>query len=145
VTDKRCLITDVSLTPENNALAHIIPNSLGGSLKYLDLISTDANQLLNKKFDVPLYRAYRNIMTGADGKRDRGENQPAEVYDSDNVKWLLSLGKALRRAKSVVIDANGIDISQPSRAAARESLAEQLTGLTRLIHDVGGYGLADVA
>jgi hypothetical protein len=121
---KHCLVTGDPLTPENNALAHIIPNSIGGKLKYRGLISHKGNEILNRKLDVGIGNAYRNIMAAVDGKRERGENRPAEVWTSSGAPSYFRLGEPIRRKDPVIqYGPNGLTILERGTRDARRTTA----------------------
>ena len=129
---KHCLVTGDQLTPENKALAHIIPNSIGGKLRCRDLVSRKGNEILNKKFDLRIGNAYRNIMAAVDGKRDRGENQPAIVWTSRGVRSYFSPGKPISRVDPVIQkDQKGVTISERRTKDARRTLVGTFTKMIR--------------
>jgi hypothetical protein len=124
---KHCLVTGEPLGPENTALAHVIPNSIGGNLKYRGLISRNGNEILNRKFDVGIGAAYRNIMAAVGGKRDRGRNLPAKVFIGSGEPFYWMPGKPLVRVRPVVQDGpDQIAIYERYGKDARRTLAGKL-------------------
>jgi hypothetical protein len=101
---RHCLITGVKLTAENDSIAHIIPSALGGRLKWRQLISNDANNMLNEKFDLPLIKAYQNIMVAVGGNREGGKSTRIVVKDDRGEVFHFEFGHALQPVSPVVDD-----------------------------------------
>jgi hypothetical protein len=96
------------------------------------LISRKGNEILNKKFDVSIGNAYRNIMAAVDGKRDHGNNQPAEVWTSSGVRSYFRLGEPIRRIHPVIQEGpNGVTILERRKKDARRALVGKLAKIIR--------------
>jgi hypothetical protein len=93
---KHCILTGVELTPKIDSKAHVIPSALGGRLKPKGILSGDANETLNDKFDLPLIQSLQPIMALVGGARDRGENRPTRMYGSDGKELLVVFGKPVQ-------------------------------------------------
>jgi len=89
------IITSVPITERNDSRAHVIPSALGGRLKPYGILSTDANQLLNDKVDLPLVKAFQPLMTLLGGSRDRGRNPAIKVTDNSGEIYSATFGNEL--------------------------------------------------
>jgi hypothetical protein len=98
MNERRCIITNEPITPENNSRAHVIPSALGGRLKPWDLLSKTGNGLLGDKIDLPLIQAFQALMTLLNGSRDRGENQPVRMTDTSGRTYVMEFGEPLKLA-----------------------------------------------
>jgi hypothetical protein len=92
---KKCILTEVILTEENDSKAHVLPSALGGRFKPKGILSNAANEILNDKFDLPLIRALHPFMALLGGARDRGENTPTRMTDKFGQSYSVVFGKSL--------------------------------------------------
>ena len=95
VNERRCIITNEPITPENNSRAHVIPSALGGTLKPWDILCKNGNGLLGETVDLPLIQAFQSVMTLLNGSRDRGENQPVRMTDASGRTYVMKFGEPL--------------------------------------------------
>jgi hypothetical protein len=95
MNEKRCILTNVVLTQENDSKAHVIPSALGSRLKPLGILSKEANKLLCDKFDFPLIEAFQSLMNLLNASRDRGKNQPTPMTDQSGKTYLFQFGEHL--------------------------------------------------
>lgn len=94
--ERRCIITNEPITPENNSRAHVIPSALGGRLKPLNILSKNGNSQLGDKIDLPLIQAFQALMTLLNGSRDRGQNQPVLMTDEGGRTYIIKFGEPLK-------------------------------------------------
>ncbi|OIQ90429.1 hypothetical protein GALL_276630 [mine drainage metagenome] len=92
---KKCILTEVILTEENDSKAHVLPSALGGRFKPKGILSNAANEILNDKFDLPLIRTLHPFMALLGGARDRGENTPTRMTDKYGQSYFVVFGKSL--------------------------------------------------
>ena len=110
MADKRCILNGSILNKLNNSKAHIIPSAIGGRLKPKNILSKEANEELNYKFDKNLCKAFSEIMSLVNGSRDSGQNLSLPLHSiteskisnneisievqAKDLKWLrICLGK----------------------------------------------------
>lgn len=98
MNERRCIITNEPITPENNSRAHVIPSALGGRLKPWDILCKNGNGLLGETVDLPLIQAFQSVMTLLNGSRDRGENQPVRMTDASGRTYVMKFGEPLELA-----------------------------------------------
>lgn len=106
---RRCIITNKQISDDNSA-AHVIPNALGGRLKPRGVVSSEGNNILNLKVDLPLINAFQPIMTLLGGSRDRGKNPPVRLEDNDGRKYDYSFDApmTLARPSLEIEEADGV-------------------------------------
>jgi hypothetical protein len=121
---RRCILTGVVLTPENDSKVHVVPSALGGRLKPKGILCNDANETLNDKIDLPLVRAFQPIMTLLGGSRDRGENPPIRMTDETGRAYDVAFGEYLSPANPdfSMIDTPGGGVQVSVSARTRKEL-----------------------
>lgn len=99
MTTKKCILTGIPLSQDNDSKAHIIPSALGGNIKPKGIISAEANAILNEKFDNPLIKSLSPLMALLGAVPDRGSVQPTRMKDSSGKEYFVQYGTKLKPTK----------------------------------------------
>lgn len=97
--NRRCILTGVEISADNDSKAHVIPSALGGRLKPTGILSKDANTRLGDLVDLPLTTAFQSLMTLINGSRDRGKNQGVRMTDGSGRSYLLNFDQPIRATR----------------------------------------------
>lgn len=127
----RCLVTDELLDRMGGSLAHIVPNAMGGRLAFPSLLSPRGNEILNRKFDLPLIKAFSPLSSMVDVYRDRGRNRTTRMEGPDGAVYQYHPDEPLRPDRPSFSVTPHEDGGQEVRIVAR-TMSEMRTLLGRL-------------
>jgi len=132
----KCRICDEPITDENQSLEHIIPNSIGGRLKSLNLVCQDCNNRVLGKYDAQLAKSFELFSNTLDIKRERGKAKPIKGTHGDEDYLLDSKGKPTLLHPIVEKTAQGEAVNIKIKANNEKEARKVLNGLKRSYPDL---------
>ncbi|MEZ2441718.1 HNH endonuclease [Chitinophaga sp. RCC_12] len=89
---KKSFVPKTELSEGNISLEHIIPNSLGGSLKSKELLCKSCNSMFGETCDAHLSKQFSHIASLLMIERDRGEIQPIKGGKNEDGDYTIHSG-----------------------------------------------------
>lgn len=75
-----------------DTLAHVFPNSIGGRLGYMGILSKESNSLISKVIEKPFSDLFDSLLIDINPVRDRGKLLGKQYLSSDGIKVIKNPG-----------------------------------------------------
>lgn len=77
-----------------DTFAHVFPNSIGGRLGYMGILSKESNSLISKVIEKPFSDLFDSLLIDINPVRDRGKLLGKQYLSSDGIKVIKNPGES---------------------------------------------------